>query len=136
MIKAATALLVIWAASVGAQQIRKVPIEASPAGNGKAMFGQYCAACHGLEGRGDGPAATALVKRPADLTQLARKNNGKFPELQVMNFITGGEVVAAHGTRDMPVWGQLFEHLNPQNAGVPQLRVRNLMEYIKTLQAQ
>ena len=100
------------------------------------MFHEYCAVCHGTEGRGDGPAMDALKKRPADLTQLARKNDGKFPEIQVMNFITGYDVVAAHGTRDMPVWGELFRSLDPDHQGIAEIRVHVLVEYIKTLQSR
>lgn len=135
MFKIATLTLVALGA-LAAQQIKKVPIESIQAGDGKGMFAEYCAVCHGTDGKGGGPAATALTKRPADLTQLARKNNGAFPEVHVMNYITGADVVAAHGTRDMPVWGTLFSALSPNNTGVVQLRVANLMEYIKTLQAQ
>lgn len=110
MRKTATAVLIICTA-LGGQEIKKVPIQPTPAGDGKTMFHEYCAACHGTGGKGDGPAASALKKRPADLTQLARKNNGTFPEMHVMNFITGADVVAAHGSRDMPVWGA-YLHLS------------------------
>jgi mono/diheme cytochrome c family protein len=99
------------------------------------MFKQYCAVCHGTEGKGDGPAASALKKRPADLTQLTRKNNGTFPELHVMNFIMGQDVVASHGSRDMPIWGDSFRSLSPNDQEIVRLRVNNLMEYVKSLQA-
>ena len=135
MFKIATLTLVACAA-LAAQQIKKVAIERTQAADGKAMFTEYCAVCHGTDGKGGGPAANALKKRPADLTQLARKNNGSFPELHVMNFITGSDVVASHGSRDMPVWGTLFTALSPNDRGVVQLRVQNLMDYVKTLQAQ
>jgi mono/diheme cytochrome c family protein len=121
---------------VGAQEVKRVRIQRTPATDGQAMFKEYCAVCHGEAGRGDGPAANALKKRPADLTQLARKNNGSFPELHVIGFVTGADVVAAHGTRDMPIWGDLFKSLDPNTAEVARLRVNNLMEYIKALQAQ
>jgi mono/diheme cytochrome c family protein len=75
MLKAATICLAICAA-LAAQEIQKVPIQPTSAADGKEMFTTYCAVCHGTSGKGDGPAAAALKKRPADLTQLARKNNG------------------------------------------------------------
>lgn len=137
MFKGVTIAL-IAAAALCAQQVKRVTIQSTPvpsAASGSGMFREYCAACHGTGGKGDGPAATALTKRPADLTQLARKNNGKFPTVQVMNFITGGDVVAAHGTRDMPVWGTLFRSLEYRDNGIPDLRVKNLADYIKSLQA-
>lgn len=133
MLKAATIVLI--ACAVHAQQIQKVPVQPTSPVSGKAMFTEYCAVCHGNGGRGDGPAAAALKKRPADLTQLSRKNNGAFPDSHVLAFITGDEAVAAHGTRDMPMWGMLFRSLNPNETGIPNLRVRNLADYLKSLQA-
>jgi mono/diheme cytochrome c family protein len=136
MLKLATIVLVICAA-VGAQEVQKVPLQPTSPTSGKEMFTTYCAVCHGKEGKGDGPAATALKKRPADLTQLARKNNGTFPDIHVANFITGEGVVAAHGNRDMPISGELFRSLSPGDGDrdMVKLRVANLTDYIKSLQA-
>jgi mono/diheme cytochrome c family protein len=131
MLKVALTVLIAYAGY--AQEIQKVPIQRTPPNSGKAMFTEYCAVCHGTGGKGDGPAANALKKRPADLTQLARKNNGAFPDVHVMNFITGEDVTAAHGSRDMPIWGSLFRSLNDQD--LAKLRVKNLADYIATLQA-
>jgi hypothetical protein len=86
--------------------------------------------------RGMGQLPMRMKKRPADLTQLAHKNNGTFPEAHVMNVITGQVVVATHGSRDMPVWGTLFTSLNPNDQGVTKLRVANLADYVKSLQAR
>jgi mono/diheme cytochrome c family protein len=133
MLKAATIVLVVWVCQ--AQEVKKGPIPRTSAASGKDMFKEYCAVCHGTEGKGDGPAASALMKRPADLTQLTRKNNGTFPELHVMNFITGQDVLASHGSRDMPIWGDLFRSLSPNDQEIVKLRVNNLMEYVKSLQA-
>ena len=134
MLKPITVALLMGTA-LSAQEIKKGTIQSTSPTSGKEMFEEYCAVCHGKGAKGDGPAAEALKKKPADLTQLARKNNGNFPELHVMNFITGDEVTAAHGSRDMPVWGPLFRSLNPNDQGVAKLRVNALMEYLKTLQA-
>jgi len=137
MRKAVVMTLLICAA-LGAQEIKRVTIQSTPipsAAAGKDMFREYCAVCHGTGAKGDGPAAGALNKRPADLTQLARKNSGKYPQSQVMNYITGNDVVAAHGTRDMPVWGHLFRSLDSGASGVSDLRVKNLADYIRSLQA-
>jgi mono/diheme cytochrome c family protein len=139
MLKAVTMVLVICATQAGglrAQEIKKSPVQPTSAASGQQMFGEYCAVCHGKDAKGGGPAADALKKRPADLTQLSRKNGGKFPEIHVMTFITGDEVVAAHGSRDMPVWGQLFRSLSPNNPEIVRLRAANLMEYIKSFQAK
>jgi mono/diheme cytochrome c family protein len=128
-------IALLMGTALSAQEIKKGTIQPTSPASGKEMFEEYCAVCHGKAGRGDGPAADALKKKPADLTQLTRKNNGNFPELHVMNFITGEEVAAAHGSRDMPVWGPLFRSLSPNDQGVVKLRVNALMEYLKTLQA-
>ena len=135
MVKAVSLLLLIGAA-LFAQEIKKVPVQPTPPNSGQAMFREYCAVCHGVAAKGDGPAAEALKKRPADLTQLARKNNGEFPEVRVMNFITGADEVAAHGNRDMPVWGALFRSLDPNAQALVQLRVANLKDYLMSLQAR
>jgi len=135
MLKSATFVLVICAA-LSAQEIKKTTIQSTPPGSGKEMFQEYCAVCHGPEGKGNGPAADSLKKRPADLTQLARKNGGNFPELHVMNFISGSEFIAAHGNREMPIWGHLFQSLSPNDQGVVKIRIANLTDYLKTLQAQ
>jgi mono/diheme cytochrome c family protein len=99
------------------------------------MFTEYCAVCHGPLGKGDGPAASALKKTPADLTQLTAKNGGKFPELRIAQYISGDETVASHGTRDMPIWGSIF-HSTGEGSAVDQLRIHNLSDYVKTLQAK
>ena len=134
MFKAITTILVLGTA-LSAQEVKKGNIQPTPANSGKAMFSEYCAVCHGESGKGDGPAVQALKKRPADLTQLARKNNGAYPEVHVMNFITGEEAIEAHGSRDMPMWGQLFHSLRPNDEAVTKVRVKVLAEYIKALQA-
>jgi mono/diheme cytochrome c family protein len=70
-----------------------------------AEFRNSCAACHGAEGKGDGPMAVLLTVKPPDLTVLAEKNQGNFPFSQVMRIIDGRAAVGAHGPREMPIWG-------------------------------
>jgi mono/diheme cytochrome c family protein len=69
-------------------------------------------ACHGKEGRGDGPVAAAMKKAPANLTSLSIRNNGKFPELEVYHSILGDGIIAAHGSQEMPVWGDVLKSLD------------------------
>ncbi len=114
--------------------IKRVPVTATATMDGHEMFTHYCAVCHGTDARGTGPAADALKKTPADLTQIARKNGGKFPEVHVIRIIKGDDVVGAHGSRDMPIWGELFRSLRSQADS--DLRVNALMRYIEGLQAQ
>ena len=72
---------------------------------GQREFESNCASCHGMSGRGGGPLVGFLAKSPPDLTQLAKANGGVFPIARAYEVIEGG-AVAAHGTREMPVWGQ------------------------------
>jgi len=116
--------------------IKKTPIPQSNATSGKQMFADYCAPCHGLSAKGDGPAASALKTPPADLTQLAKKNNGKFPMDRVMNDLRQGSSLASHGSSDMPIWGPLFKSLDPTNDVMVDQRIRNLSVYIESLQVK
>jgi mono/diheme cytochrome c family protein len=111
--------------------------EQPPHPTGAVLYHQYCASCHGPTGKGDGPAATSLQQPPADLTTLAHRAGGRFDEAAVMAVIDGRRAVAAHGSRDMPVWGTVFEEdLKDQSytgySGL--LRSRVLTDYLKTLQ--
>src|SRR5450631_1611982 len=102
-------LSLMVAGSLGQPKIKGVSTAATTPSSGKEMFNSYCAVCHGVSGTGDGPAATALKKKPADLTQLAAKYGGKFPDNRIAQYISGDETVAAHGTREMPIWGEVFQ---------------------------
>src|SRR6266540_2665679 len=129
----AVAALSVSAAVVGAQtKIEKVPIRPTSAANAKQMFDTYCAVCHGKDAKGGGPAAAALKKAPADLTRISARNGGSFPDVKVKRFIEGLDQVAAHGTRDMPMWGELFRSLDgASNSGFAQIRVQALNDYLK-----
>ena len=78
---------------------------------GRVYFVRYCSACHGVEGRGDGPAATALQPPPADLTRIAQRRGGQFPAPEIAAYIDGRTWVPAHGQREMPVWGERFKEI-------------------------
>jgi mono/diheme cytochrome c family protein len=114
--------------------VKKTPVPYTAASSGKDMYLAYCASCHGKDGQGDGPAASALKSMPADLTQLAAKNGGKFPENRVSQTIKGGPGTSSHGSKDMPVWGPIFGSMGTASDGTIQLRVRNLTKYIASLQ--
>jgi mono/diheme cytochrome c family protein len=75
---------------------------------GKALFQSSCASCHGANAKGNGPLAGQLKVQPPDLTMLAKRNNGAFPTDTLYQTIDGTKVVAAHGSRDMPIWGERF----------------------------
>jgi mono/diheme cytochrome c family protein len=97
---------------------------------GESLYRRYCAACHGMDGRGDGPAATALCPRPPDLTRL----ESTVPEL--MRQIDGRRTIRAHGTAAMPVWGETFEQsliAEPHKRRTALHRVQTLAEYVHHL---
>jgi mono/diheme cytochrome c family protein len=85
---------------------------------GKAEFLSSCAPCHGSDGRGIGPVSAELKVRPPDLTMLAKQNNGVFPFNSVYEIIDGRKTVIAHGTRDMPIWGDRYAP-EPTKALIP-----------------
>ena len=120
----------------GEKVIKHVPVKNTSAASGKEMYTSYCAVCHGTDGKGSGPAASALKVPPADLTMLSQKNGGKYPSLKVSSAIRGDADVPAHGSKEMPVWGSLFRGMSQGHEGEVQQRVTNLTKYIETLQAK
>jgi mono/diheme cytochrome c family protein len=75
---------------------------------GKSEFQASCASCHGADAKGKGPVSELLKTPPADLTVLARNNNGVFPNNAVYETVSGSKTVPTHGTREMPIWGERF----------------------------
>lgn len=101
---------------------------------GDVMFNRYCAACHGRDAKGHGPARRALKIPAADLTTLAKRNGGDFPYEYVTGVLRFGPGKPAHGSADMPTWGPIFEYLDHQNEGAVQQRIKNLCDYLSSLQ--
>jgi mono/diheme cytochrome c family protein len=100
---------------------------------GKDSFKFYCATCHGSNGRGHGPVASALKTPPADLTVLASRNGGLFPRDAVRAYVTGtGRMLPSHGPAEMPVWGPTFRAFEP--AARTSERIDNLVKYIESIQ--
>lgn len=104
---------------------------------GKETYQRRCASCHGLDARGDGPVAKVLRKPPTDLTRIAASRGGDFPAGEIARFIDGRFDVTAHGTRDMPVWGQVLSADVPDGRLAEELTrgtVASLVEYLKAIQ--
>ncbi len=116
--------------------IQHVPVKQTSAASGKEMFTTYCAVCHGTDGKGGGPAASALKVPPTDLTMLSKNNGGKYPAMKVTSAIRGDSDHPAHGSKDMPVWGSLFLNMSHGHEGEVQQRVANLSQYVESLQAK
>lgn len=105
---------------------------ASSANPGSEMFRTFCASCHGADGTGSGPVSKTLKSPMPDLTTISRRNNGEFPEAKVMRIIDGQDVLLSHGTRDMPIWGEVLP--SDQGPRGVMLRERTLTDYIKSIQ--
>lgn len=113
-----------------------IPVNKTPATSGQQMYAGYCAPCHGVDGRGKGPAATALKTQPTDLTGLMKKNHGKFPDAHIVAILQFGSAVPAHGSAEMPVWGPILGKMNLTNPQDKQLRISNLSRYLQSIQAK
>jgi mono/diheme cytochrome c family protein len=105
---------------------------------GASEFATYCAACHGSDARGGGPAAAALRTPPADLTRIATRRGGVFPQDEIAAFIDGRLAPPAHGTPEMPVWGYRFAEGLPPGELTQDLvrgRILTVVEYLRSIQA-
>ena len=111
-----------------------------------ADFRTYCAPCHGADGRGGGPAGAALRVAPPDLTAIAGRHGGIFPEDMIYEAVVGLGMPDAHGSREMPVWGDRFigeavggsvslDDARKAAAGV-EARIHHLVDYLKSIQAR
>jgi mono/diheme cytochrome c family protein len=127
-------MLLAWLAGEGLAQ------QALPGGEvslGEQYFRQYCGACHGSDGRGNGPVASLLRTPPPDLTRIAQRRGGHFPDAEITAQIDGRTMVPAHGSRDMPVWGQRFgEKFGGGDIGEEAVRgnLVILINYLKSIQ--
>lgn len=115
----------------------QTPIPADP---GRGDFMNYCAACHGVGGKGDGTVAEFLTISAADLTQMSLRNGGIFPRQRAIEVIDGRAQVSVHGERDMPVWGDWFKfEADSDGAGtktekVVRERITALVDYLESIQ--
>ena len=135
-----TACCLVAAAAVAAAAQRSTADQPrsllTPSLVGRDNFNSYCSPCHGRDGTGGGPVASALKTRPADLTRLARRAGGTFPAARIVAFVTnGGTSIAAHGSSDMPIWGPTFMALEPSDKLV-KIRIENVVRYVESLQAR
>jgi mono/diheme cytochrome c family protein len=118
-------------------QLTPSAAQAPPAG--AQLFHQYCASCHGEKGNGNGPVAPYLKVKPLDLTTIAQRREGEFPEEQILRIVAGDENPPGHGTRTMPVWGdRLQDDLigGASKAVIARGRVAFLVDYLKTIQSK
>lgn len=130
---AVMAITLPWVVPVSASQ-QTAASKSVPAGSG--LFSTYCVVCHGADGKGTGPLADSLKRRPADLTLLAKNNGGTYPREMVAKIIDGREGVKGHGGGDMPVWGDAFERSADAGPQAVKDRIEALVEYLSAMQAK
>ncbi len=123
--------IVLTSAPLGAQA------QPSSPPTGDYLFRTYCASCHGTSAKGDGPLAESMRRRPADLTEIARRNKGVFPRDEVYRIIDGRQPVKDHGGANMPVWGDVFGRSSEvrSEAAITE-RIEALVRYLEGLQAR
>jgi RNA polymerase-binding transcription factor DksA/mono/diheme cytochrome c family protein len=126
-----TLLLILLAFSSGARASEYVAM------SGQELYVRFCASCHGVTGRGDGPVAGSLKVEVPDLTLIARRAKGAYARDRIEKIIDGRHIVAAHGSRTMPVWGEDFSRLelgNPDAERSTRVIILRLADYVWLLQ--
>jgi mono/diheme cytochrome c family protein len=128
--------LLILVVSVAGGQNKPAVAKAPPtiAASGKQTYMQYCASCHGIDARGEGPAAFVLKTPPPDLTMLARRHGGKFPYEYISDVLRFGTRILSHGSSDMHIWGPIFGSLDNYNEPAVRKRIKDLGDYLASLQ--
>lgn len=128
MTSAFSKLLIVFSGTI---LIFQGPLWAKEWDRGEIEYKSKCAVCHGTDAKGNGPFAAQLKTAPADLTKLAKKNGGVFPQSAVEQTIDGKKQVEAHGPRDMPVWG--YRYMGGGDAA-RKTRQQALIDYLKRIQ--
>ncbi|WP_129774900.1 c-type cytochrome [Peristeroidobacter soli] len=124
-----TAALLSWNATASAADYVAM--------SGQELYGRFCASCHGMTGRGDGPVASSFKVEVPDLTLIARRAQGSYPRDRIERIIDGRFVVGAHGSRTMPVWGEDLSRLeigNPDAERATRVIIGRLADYVWLLQ--
>jgi mono/diheme cytochrome c family protein len=105
--------------------------------SGKELYGRFCASCHGVEGRGNGPVAASFTIEVPDLTLISRRSGGRFPRDRVVQVIDGRSILGAHGSRTMPVWGEDLSRIElgtPNAERATRILIERLADYVSLLQ--
>jgi len=130
-------VLILVSCGAGAQDkpaVAKGPARRTIATSGKQTYTLHCASCHGIDARGDGPAAFVLKTTPPDLTTLAKRHGGKFPYEYVSDVLRFGTRMLSHGSSDMPIWGPIFASLDNYDEVAVRKRIKDLSDYLASVQ--
>lgn len=104
------------------------------AAKGAIAYKRYCASCHGATGKGDGSIAAELRTAPTNLTLISKRNGGRFPLERVARQTDGRDSIRAHGTPDMPAWGEVFGKTRGAEADTVEDAVTQIAHYLWTIQ--
>jgi mono/diheme cytochrome c family protein len=128
----ALAVAVVVSASAQIGNHRQPPIRPV---EGASIFRKNCAACHGLDGRGNGPVSKTLKRGVPDLTGLSQRNGGAFPDIHVRTTILFGadDLIPAHGSKEMPIWGPIFHEIE-FDQDLCNVRLENVTKYLESIQ--
>ena len=118
----------VWAAGQTEKAATTDPV------SGKQLYNSYCALCHGPDGKGGGPFSPQLKVWPPDLTQLAKKNHGIYPEMRVTEAIDGEFGKPSHGSAEMPIWGPVFRSMAHGHQDSAHFRISSLVKYLGSIQ--
>ncbi|MGB8988843.1 MAG: cytochrome c [Candidatus Sulfotelmatobacter sp.] len=128
--------VIAFATTAAVQDQKAAHLPGSNPVSGARLYKQYCAVCHGIDLRGRGPLATEPKTPPPDLTTLAHRHGGKFPDSYVEDVLRSGVRTPAHGDSEMPIWGPLFASIRGTDPALVDIRIASLTAYIKSMQAE
>ncbi len=132
-----TAVVVTGLSLAGVLLAGRADAQSTSAATGDYLFRTYCAACHGASAKGDGPLAESMRRRPANLTEIGKRNQGVFSADQVFKTIDGRTPVKGHGGPDMPVWGDVFSKSSDGgDPAVVEARIKALVAYLESIQVK
>ena len=129
-------LSLAFAAAGPAQNKKTAHLTASNPVSGAQLYKRYCAVCHGNDLKGNGPVSPEFKNPPSDLTTLAQRHEGKFPDTYIQDVLQNGVKTPAHGNTEMPIWGPLFASIPGTDPELVKIRIINLTLYIKSMQAK
>ena len=140
VVEGAATRCVLAALAVGSCAAQQKPPESqkSALATGAKFYRENCAVCHGNDGKGNGPppSSSSFTEIPPDLTTLAKRHDGKFPDAYVESVLRNGAPVPDHGPAEMPVWGMILKATTKADEAKITQRIKNLIDYLKSIQAK
>jgi mono/diheme cytochrome c family protein len=137
IVSAALMLSLVSFAAAGPRQDKKAArLAGSDPVSGLQLYKSYCAVCHGNDLKGNGPISPEFKNSPSDLTTLAQRHEGKFPDAYVEDVLRNGVKTLPQQKTEMPTWGPIFASIPGTDPELVSIRIVNLTNYIKSMQAK